>query len=162
SLGASLVDDLPLAARHYHVVLAERDAGLEGVVETERHDPVTEDHRLLLSAVAVDLIDHARDFPLGHELVHGLEGDLRIAREHVAKHHPAGGGLEPAPDRLSLLVDAFPPVLYLSVQADRLLLQRVLDLAEVVIETAYDVLLLGIALELLLGMQLELPLPRIA
>ena len=56
------VDDLPLPVRDDHVVLAERDAGLERVVEAERHDAVAEDHRLLLTAVTIDLIDHARRF----------------------------------------------------------------------------------------------------
>ena len=48
------VDDLPLRGRHHHVVLAERDAGLERVEEAERHDAIAEDHRLLLTAVAID------------------------------------------------------------------------------------------------------------
>src|SRR5207253_10879307 len=59
--GTGGVDDLPLAMRHYHVVLAERDAGLERIVEAKRHDPVAEDHRLLLTAVTIDLVDHAGD-----------------------------------------------------------------------------------------------------
>ena len=73
---AGLVDDLPLRLRHHHVVLAERDAGLERVIEAERHDAVAEDHRLLLAAVAIDLIDHPGDFPLRHQLVHDVEGNL--------------------------------------------------------------------------------------
>ena len=71
------VDDLPLGVRHHHVVLAERDAGLERVVEAERHDAVAEDHRLLLAAVAVDLVDDARDLALGHQLVDDLVRNLR-------------------------------------------------------------------------------------
>src|SRR6476646_10644728 len=56
------------------------DAGLEGVVEAERHDAVAEDHRLLLAAVPVDLVDHAGDLALGHQLVDDVERDLRALR----------------------------------------------------------------------------------
>ena len=128
---AGLLDDLPLRARDHHVVLAERDAGLEGVVEAERHDPVAEDHRLLLPAVAVDLIDHAGDFPLGHELVHDVEGNLRALRQHLAEHHAARRRVEPLADRLALLVHADPAVFDLGVQVDDLRVQRVLDLGHV-------------------------------
>ena len=34
--GTGLLDDLPLVLRDHHVVLAERDAGLERIVEAER------------------------------------------------------------------------------------------------------------------------------
>src|SRR6516164_1826421 len=159
---AVLLDDLPLRTRDHHVVLAGRNAGLEGVMEAERHDPVAEDHRLLLPAVAVDLIDHARDFPLGHELVDKLEGDLRALRQHLAEHHAAGRGHEAPTQGLALLVDPFPVILDLRVQPDRFLVQRVLDFLSVPVNGADDVLLLRVALELLLGMQLHLPLARIA
>jgi len=39
--------------------LAERNAGLERIVEAERHDAVAEDHGLLLAAVTIDLVDDA-------------------------------------------------------------------------------------------------------
>ena len=45
-----LVDDLPLVVGHDDVVLAERDAGPEGIGEAERHDAVAEDDRFLLPA----------------------------------------------------------------------------------------------------------------
>ena len=77
---AGIIDDLPLAARHDHVVLAERNARLEGVVETERHDPIAKDHGLFLTAVTIDLIDDAGDFALGHQLVDDIEGHLRRLR----------------------------------------------------------------------------------
>src|SRR5437763_9818062 len=79
------VDDLPLAVRHDHVVLAERDASLERVVEAERHDAVAEDYGLLLAAVAVDLVDDARNLALGHQLVDDLERDLRVLRQEIAE-----------------------------------------------------------------------------
>src|SRR4051794_36284409 len=90
------VDDLPLGVRHDHVVLAERNAGLERVVEAERHDAVAEDHRLLLAAVTIDLVDHAGDLALGHQLVDDLVRDARVLRQQIAEHDAARGGLDPA------------------------------------------------------------------
>ncbi len=128
---AGLLDDLPLRARDNHVVLAERDAGLERVVEAERHDPVAEDDRLLLPAVAVDLIDRVGDLPLGHELVHGLVGDLRALGQDVAQHDATRGSIEPPAGGLALLVETVPAVLDPGVQIDRLGIQGVLDLGHV-------------------------------
>ena len=113
--------------RHHHVVLAERDAGLEGVIEAERHDAVAEDDRLLLTAVAVDLVDHPGDFALRHQLVDDVERRFHVARQHVAENDAAGRGLVPLHERLALLVDAFPAVADLAVQADDLFGERVLD-----------------------------------
>ena len=76
---ARLLDARLLGARHHHVVLAERDAGLERMMEAERHDAVAEDHRLLLPAVAIDRVDHAGDFALRHQLVDEVERRLRAA-----------------------------------------------------------------------------------
>ena len=142
---AGLVDDRPLLLRHDHVVLAERDAGLERVVEAQRHDAVAEDHRLLLTAVAIDLIDHAGDFPLGHELVHDVEGNLGRARQHLAEQRAARRGLVPLVDGLALLVDVREAELDLAVQADDLRVQGVLDLGDVAVEAANGVHLLRIA-----------------
>src|SRR5256886_15799448 len=108
---AGLLDDLPLRYRHHHVVLAERNAGLERIVEAERHDAVAEDHRLLLTAVTVDLVDHAGDFALGHQLVDDVVRDLRRTRQQIAEHDAAGGGFDPALRHLAGLVHALPAVL---------------------------------------------------
>ena len=54
-------DDLGLRVRDLHVVHAERDARLKGLVKPKRHDLVAEDDRLFLPAVAVDGINHAGD-----------------------------------------------------------------------------------------------------
>src|ERR671933_222799 len=51
--GTGLLDDGPLVLRDHHIVLAERDAGLERIVEAERHDAVAEDDRFLLTAMPV-------------------------------------------------------------------------------------------------------------
>ena len=91
---------VPLLLRHDHVVLAERDAGLERVIEAERHDAVAEDHRLLLTAVAVDRVDHPGDFALRHELVHDVERNLGRARQHLAEQRAARRGLVPLVERL--------------------------------------------------------------
>ena len=82
---AGLIDARRLGARHHHVVLAERNAGLERMVKTERHDAVAEDHGLFLPAVAIDGVDHAGDFALRHQLVDEVERNLRLLRQHLAE-----------------------------------------------------------------------------
>ena len=150
------VDDLPLGVRNDHVVLAERNAGLERVVEAERHDAVAEDHRLLLTAVTVDLVDDAGNFALGHQLVDDVVRNLRRARQQVAEHDAAGGGLDPATRDLAGLVHSVPAIPDLGVEVDDLRMQGMLkfghlaeDLALAgqafahdgdVIETEHDVL----------------------
>ncbi len=131
------VDDLPLAVRHHHVVLAERDAGLERVVEAERHDAVAEDHRLLLAAVAIDLVDDAGDFLLGHQLVDDVERHLRRFRQHLAEHGAACRGFIPAVDRLAALVDALPAVFDLGVEVNDLGVQGMLDLGHFAVKLAF-------------------------
>ena len=85
-----LLDDLRLGVRDHHVVLAERDAGLEGVIEAERHDAVAEDHRLLLTAVAVDGVDQPRDGLLGQQLVDERElARPACLRQQLAEQHAA-------------------------------------------------------------------------
>jgi hypothetical protein len=64
---------LRLGVRDHHVVLAEGNAGAAGMAEAERHDAVAEDHRLLLTAVAVDGVDHLGDVLLRHLLVADVE-----------------------------------------------------------------------------------------
>ncbi|CEG07608.1 hypothetical protein BN961_01006 [Afipia felis] len=134
---AGVVDDLPLAVRHDHVVLAERDARLEGVVEAERHDAVAEDHSLLLTAVTIHRVDHAGDFALRHQLVDGVERDLRMLRQNLAEHDAAGGGLVDLRDRLVVLTDPVPSILDLGMQVDDLREQRVLDLRHVTVDLAF-------------------------
>src|SRR3546814_14321487 len=46
---AGLFDQLFLGVGDNHVVLAERNAGAEGVAEAERHDRIGEQHRLFLA-----------------------------------------------------------------------------------------------------------------
>ncbi len=101
-----LVDDLRLAIRHQHVVLAERDACAAGLSEAERHDPVAEDHRLLLTAVAIDRVDHPGDVLLGHLLVDGVEGHVDVLRQQFADDHPARRRVEDLGDLVALCVDA--------------------------------------------------------
>src|SRR6185295_6876278 len=85
---AGIVDQPDLLVRGDHVVLAERDAGLERVPEAEAHDRVGEQDGLLLAGVAVDDIDDVRDLLLGEEAVDGLERHLVALRERLAEQHP--------------------------------------------------------------------------
>ena len=60
-------DQLVLGLRDDQVVLAEGDAGLAGVGEAQAHHAVGEDHRLLLTAMAIDHVDDVGDLLLGQE-----------------------------------------------------------------------------------------------
>ena len=91
---AGLVDQPLLLVRDDHVVLAEADAGLEGVAEAERHDRVGEQHRLLLAGVAIDVVDDVADLLLGEEAVDGLERHLVALRQRLAEQHAARRRLE--------------------------------------------------------------------
>ena len=156
---ARILDDLPLGVRHDHVVLAEGDAGLERMMEAERHHAVAEDDGLFLPAMAIDGIDHVGDFALRHQLVDEVERNLRLLRQHFAQNGAAGRGLVPLAVRRAFVVDALIAVLDLAVQRDGLLVQRMLDFAQVAIEALHDVALFRIGLDVLLRMQLKLPLP---
>src|SRR4051812_29316821 len=126
-----LVNDLPLRSRHHHVVLAERNARLERIVEPERHDPVAEDNRLFLTAVTIDLVDDARYFLLGHQLVDDLEGNPGRLRQDIAEHNATRSGIDPTPRRLPGLVRAVPTILDLGVEVDDLRMQSMLKFSRV-------------------------------
>ena len=125
----SLGDEARLRIRHDHVVLAERNAGLERFPEAERHDPVAEDDRLLLPAIAVDDVDHVGDFLLGHQLVDDVEGNLGVFGHEFAENHAAGRGVEYFGDAIAAGVERPGAALDLGVQRHRLGGQGVLDLA---------------------------------
>ena len=82
--------DQPLLGFGDHeIVLAERDAGLAGIVEAHAHQVVGEDHRYFLTAMAIDLVDKGGDFLLGHHLVDQVEGNERTAgKDFVQQHAP--------------------------------------------------------------------------
>ena len=128
---AGVGDDLRLGVRHDHVVLAERNAGLERLAEAERHDAIAEDHRLLLTAVAIDRVDHRGDFLLRHELVHDVERDLRMVGQHLTEDQPARRGVVDLRHARAVGVARPGAALDLGVQGDRLGVQRVLDLGDV-------------------------------
>ena len=137
-----------LGLRHHHVVLAERNAGLERLAEAERHDAVAEDDRLLLTAVAVDDVDHVGDFLLRHQLVDDVEGNLDVLGQKLAEEHAPGRRVEDLRHPLAFVVIGPGAALDPRVQRDRLGGERVLDLADVAVEAAQRALGLRILLVL--------------
>ena len=125
---ARLVHDGVLGLRNHHVVLAEGNAGTARIGEAEAHDPVAEDDRLLLTAVAIDHVDHVRDVLLGEQPVDQVEADIGLPRQEIAQQHAAGGRVVDVRHRLVLLVDRAEAALDLGVQAEHLGVERVLDL----------------------------------
>ena len=113
-----------LGFRHNHVVLTERNTGLERFAEACRHDAVTEYNRLLLTAVAVDGVDHVRDFFLGHQLVDDVERNLVMRRNQLAQNHTARRGIKHLLDALTLCIVAPRTTLDLGVQGNDLGMDR--------------------------------------
>src|SRR5690348_11915506 len=101
------------------------------MIESERHDAVAEDDGLLLPAMPVDRVDHRRDLALGHQAIDDVERDLHASRKHASKDHAPGRGVIPLLEGLTLLVDTFPAVFDLGVQADHLLMQRMIDIGHI-------------------------------
>src|SRR6202022_231041 len=138
------------------VVLAEGNTSLKRLPEAERHDLVAKDDGLLLTAIAVDDVDHVRDFLLGHQFVHDIEGNLEMVRQQLPKNHTAGRGVENLRYTLALAVEGRRPPLDPGVQGDRLGMQSMFDLAHIaechplarfalahqrnIIETEHDIL----------------------
>ena len=115
---AGLVDQADLLVRDDHVVLAEADAGLEGVAEAQPHDRVGEQHRLLLAGVAIDDVDDVPDLLLGQQAVDRLERHLVALRQGLAEQHPARRRLEALHILLAGLVRLRDPAGDLRVQGD--------------------------------------------
>ena len=128
---ARFLDDALLRLGHDHVVLAEGNAGLAGLAEAQRHDPVAEDHRLLLPAIAVDGVDHSEISFFVISLFTTSKGILACVGQQLAEHHAARRGVEHLRHALAVLVIGPGAALDLGVQRDRLGEQRVLDLAHV-------------------------------
>jgi hypothetical protein len=117
---AGLVDQAHLLVRDDHVVLAERDAGLERMAEAKAHDGVGEQHRLLLAGVAIDGVDDVADLLLGQQAVDGLERHLVALRERLAEQHAARRRLEALHILLALLIGLRNATDDLGMQGDRL------------------------------------------
>ena len=66
---AGLFNQRPFGVWDQHVVFAEGDARFESFAETHRHDLVTEDNRLFLTAITVDGVDDLLHFFLPQQTV---------------------------------------------------------------------------------------------
>src|SRR5579883_373630 len=126
----SLGDELALGGRDHEIVLAEGDARLAGLAESELHHAVAEDHRLFLATVAVDDIDDVCDVLLGQHAVDQREGHVRMLRQDLRDQHPASGRVDALDDRIALGIDRLEPRLDLGVQRRGTALERMLHLAQ--------------------------------
>ena len=68
---------------------------------------------------------------------HGAGRLAQQPHRHAAEHHATGSRLVPFSERLTLLVDAFPAVFDLRVQADDLLMQCMIDVGHVAEHLAF-------------------------
>ncbi len=125
------LDEALLAGRHDNIVLAEGNAGLAGLAEAQLHDPVAEDHRRLLPAMAIDGVDQIANALLGQRARNKVGADQRVARQQIGEHHPPGRRVDQRADRLVVGIDRVVARLDLCVQRDRTAGQRLLDLAQI-------------------------------
>ena len=135
-------DDLLLGLGDDHVILAEGDTRLVGVVETKPHDAVTEDDRLLLAAVAIDRVDHLGDVALGHQLVAEVVADVDGNRQKLANLHAARRRLDDAGEGLAFRIHLGDAALDLGGERDDARCQSMVDLGHV----AEGLALTGLAL----------------
>ena len=123
-------DQPALAVRNDQIVLAERNAGLRRLGEPEAHQPVGEDHALLLTAMAIDHVDHVGDALLRQLPVDQVERHIGVLRQDLRDHHAARRGHDDRADRIAAGIHRFIARPDLVVQRDPLGEQRVLDLAD--------------------------------
>jgi len=125
------VDHAFLRRRNDHVILAEGNARLERVAETQRHDGVGEQHGLFLAGVTIDLIDHVADFLLGQKAVDDVEGHGVRLRQAFADQHASRGGFETLLILVALLVGLRDAADHLRVQRDRTDVKRLMHFGHV-------------------------------
>ena len=111
-------NQLLLGRRNDEVVLAERNAGLAGIRESEAHHAVGKDHGVLLPAMAIDEIDHVLNVFLGQDLVENVERHARALRQDMHDEHAARRRFHTAHIGLAVFVDRLDPHLDLGVQGD--------------------------------------------
>ena len=123
----SLTDDVPLVVRDHQVVLAEGNAGRGRVLETQRHQRIGEQHRILLPGRPVDGVDQLGGFLLGQHLVDGVKGNRHRAGQHVGQQNPARRCFTHAQHRLAVLIEVRNPCPHLGVHGNRFGSQCVAD-----------------------------------
>ena len=80
--------------RNDHVVLAERNTGLERIFEAKRHDRIGEQYRVFLTRVTINLIDNVADFLLGEKAVDGFERHAVALWKRFCEQHTARCGVK--------------------------------------------------------------------
>ena len=126
-----LLDQLFLGRRNDHVVLAERNSGPTGLLEAQTHDMVAEQHRLLLAAMAIHLIDDLGDFFLGQHPVDQIERQLGMLGKLFRNQHPPRRRLDPDADRVAVFVDRVVTGRDFGMHADDLVVEGHLYLVDV-------------------------------
>ena len=123
---AGIVNRADLRIRDDHVVLAERNACLECVLETQRHDRIGKQHSLFLACVTIDDVDNVADFFLGQQAVDDIERHLVVVWKALAEQHAPGGGFEALHDLFAGFVRLWDAADDLGVQCHGFCLQRLM------------------------------------
>ncbi|SPU72293.1 Uncharacterised protein [Brucella suis] len=119
-------NDLGLRFRDDHVILAEGDTRTASMGKTKLHDAVTEDNRLFLAAMAVNMVDHLGDVLLGHLLIADIERNVDVLRQQFTHDHAARRRVVNLRHRVAFGIDRLETALDLGVQRDDLVFKRML------------------------------------
>ncbi len=99
-----------------------------------------EDHRLLLTAVAIDLVDNFSDLLLAQQMVDEAKRHHRVTRQFFSQEHTARVVSTRTVIRFIVFIDRFVARLDLGVQRHGLGLQRVLDFSNAAEHHAFALL----------------------
>ena len=125
-LGLRLVDQAPLRIRNNQIVLAEGNAGERRIAEACGHQAVAEDHRLFLTACAVDIVDQGGDGFLGQNRIDPIIGHARLFRQQLGQRHAARRRIDRSGDFLAGNIQFMPAHFDFRVPGQGLCRQRVL------------------------------------
>ena len=114
-----------------HVILTERDAGLERVAEAQRHDGVGEQHRVLLAGVTVHFVDNVTDILLGQKAIDDVIRHFVVRRQTFTDQHTAGRRDKALHLHLAIFVGLRDAGEDLGVERNRLALERLVHFGHI-------------------------------
>ena len=127
---ACTIDDCPFVVRNDHVILTKRNPRLKRFAEAHGHDLITEDHRFLLTTVAVDRVDHVLNVFFTQQAIDQRERRLGIARQERSQTHTARRGFKALHHFVTIFVDLRNACRDFGVQMHIAIIKRVLHFVD--------------------------------
>ena len=124
-------NQLFLGIGNNQVIFTERNTGLAGVGEAERHQFIDKQHGFFLTAVAVNRINDFTDFFLFNQAVNQRERHVFMLRQNFRNDNAARRGFNQTDFGFAVIIDIFHTAFNLGMQIDRFLVQSHLDFVEI-------------------------------